>query len=169
MSATAVSLPAIPGDFSLRKLTLLIAGILLASFIAQWPGPRMADWQLFAFYDPGTILHGDLLLEKGYVPTVDFGYTAWLGPAALMAALGFAIFGRTPWTFLGLTLLTELVMAWALARILIATGIAQSWRRGNGLCVDRAADGDHAGVSDADASAGGDDDPAGAGGAGGGG
>jgi hypothetical protein len=116
---------AFPRSPSRLSLALLIAAILLLSFLFQWPANQAADWKLYTLYDPGTILKGDLLLAKGYIPTVDFGYTHGLIPL-LYGRVGFALFGRTPWTFLGLTFLTELAMAWALARILIATGLAAS-------------------------------------------
>ncbi len=108
------------------RLTGVIAAILLASFLAQWPTQQVADWKLFSFYDPGTILKGDWLLAKGLVPTVDFGYTHGL-VGLLYGRVGFALLGRTPWAFLALTLLVELGMAWGLARILVATGMARRW------------------------------------------
>jgi hypothetical protein len=107
-------------------LTALFALLLLASFVFQYPTSQVADWQLYSFYDPGTILKGDLLLEKGYVPTRDFGYTHGL-ISLLYGRVGFSLLGRTPGAFFALTLLTELGMAWALARIAVATGIARAW------------------------------------------
>jgi hypothetical protein len=106
------------------RLTVLFGALLLASFALQFPTGPVADWQLFSFYDPGTILKGDWLLEKGYVPTVDFGYTHGL-ISLVYGRVGFSVLGRTPWAFFVLTLLSELVMAWALARIVAATGLAR--------------------------------------------
>lgn len=105
-------------------LTLLFAAALLVSFFLQLPTWRVADWGQFAFYDPGTTLKGDMLLARGYVPTVDFGYTHGL-LSLLYGRLGFAILGRSPVAFLVLTLLLEMVMAWAIARILVAAGISR--------------------------------------------
>jgi hypothetical protein len=100
-------------------IATLLAVLLLLSFALQLPGPRVADWKLFAFYDPGTVLKGDWLLSKGYVPTVDFGYTHGL-VALLYGRIGFALLGRTPAAFFILTLLAETVMSWALARLVAA-------------------------------------------------
>ena len=97
----------------------LIALVLLVSFVAQVRGPKVADWSLFSFYDPGTTLKGDMLLAKGYVPTVDFGYTHGL-VSLLVGRAGFAVLGRTPRAYFLLTLGLEMVMAWPLARLLIA-------------------------------------------------
>jgi len=106
-------------ETSKTRLTALIALILGVSFFIQFPSTQAADWQLFSFYDPGTTIKGDILLAKNYVPTIDFGYTHGLIPLAFGRAV-FAVFGRTPFTYLGVTFFLELLMAGALARILIA-------------------------------------------------
>jgi hypothetical protein len=109
------------------RLTSLIAAILLASFLFQLPTSLtggVADWQEFAFYDPGTVLKGDMLLAKGYIPTVDFGYTHGL-LSLLYGRLGFALLGRSAWTFFALTLLCEFASAWAFARIALALRLSQ--------------------------------------------
>lgn len=97
-------------------LAAVLGGILLASFFLQLPTSQVGDWQQFAFYDPGTVLKGDVLLGKGYVPTVDFGYTHGL-LSLLYGRVGFAVVGRTAWGFWVLTLLCEMGMAWGFARI----------------------------------------------------
>jgi hypothetical protein len=104
----------------LWPLAGIIAGLLLINFLLRLPTSQVADWGQFAFYDPGTVLKGDLLLSKGYVPTVDFGYTHGL-LSLLFGHIGFGLLGRTPTAFFVLTLATEAVMAWAIARILRAT------------------------------------------------
>jgi hypothetical protein len=104
----------------LWPLAGIIAGLLLINFILRLPTSQVADWGQFAFYDPGTVLKGDLMLSKGYIPTVDFGYTHGL-LSLLFGHVGFALLGRTPAAFFTLTLATEAVMAWAIARILRAT------------------------------------------------
>ncbi len=109
------------------RLTSLIAAILLASFLFQLPTSLtggVADWQEFAFYDPGTVLKGDMLLAKGYLPTLDFGYTHGL-LSLLYGRIGFFLLGRSPWTFFALTLLCEFVIAWAFARIALALRLSQ--------------------------------------------
>ena len=105
-------------------LTVLFAAALLLSFLLQLPTWRVADWGQFAFYDPGTTLKGDMLLAKGYVPTVDFGYTHGL-LSLIYGRVGFGVLGRSPGAFLVLTLLLEMGMAWAVARILVAAGIGR--------------------------------------------
>ena len=105
-------------------LTGIFAVALLVSFFLQLPTWRVADWGQFAFYDPGTTLKGDMLLAKGYVPTVDFGYTHGL-LSLIYGRVGFAVLGRSPGAWLVLTLVTELVMAWAIARMLVAAGISR--------------------------------------------
>jgi hypothetical protein len=101
-----------------RLAALLIAGLLL-SFLLQYKTSRVADWALFSFYDPGTTIKGEYLLRQGLIPTIDFGYTHGL-LALAYGRLGFAALGLTPHAFLALTLLTEFVMAFALARIFTA-------------------------------------------------
>jgi hypothetical protein len=98
---------------------------VVTNFVLQWPGARVADWALSWFYDPGAVLKADALLEKGYVPTEDFGYTHGLLPLVL-ARVAFRLLGRAPWTYLALTLALEVVMAWGLARVLHAT--RAGWR-----------------------------------------
>ncbi len=105
-------------------LTGIFGVALLVSFFVQVPTWRVADWGQFAFYDPGTTLKGDMLLAKGYVPTVDFGYTHGLLPL-IYGRVGFAVLGRSPGAFLVLTLVAEMGMAWAVARILVAAGIGR--------------------------------------------
>jgi hypothetical protein len=111
---------------SRRVLALFgaIGGILLASFLLQLPTSQVGDWQQFAFYDPGTVLKGDVLLGKGYVPTVDFGYTHGL-LSLLYGRAGFAVVGRTAWGYWVLTLLCEMGMTWGFARMVRALGL--SW------------------------------------------
>ncbi len=104
-------------------LAVLIAGMLLVNFALRLPTAQVADWGQFAFYDPGTVLKGDMLLSKGYVPTVDFGYTHGL-LSLLYGRIGFAILGRSAAAFLVLTLAAEMVMAWAMGRILVAAGVS---------------------------------------------
>ncbi len=60
---------------SIWKMTGWLLLMVAVNFILRLPTWRSADWGQFAFYDPGTVLKGDMLLSKGYVPTVDFGYT----------------------------------------------------------------------------------------------
>jgi hypothetical protein len=115
--------PPLPTPFAFRRpwpLAAVIAALLLLNFLLRLPTWQVADWGQFAFYDPGTVLKGDLLLAKGYVPTLDFGYTHGL-LSLLYGHLGFALLGRTPTAFFLLTLATEAVMAWALARFFRAT------------------------------------------------
>jgi hypothetical protein len=100
-------------------LAALIAAVLLLSFVVQYRTPRVADWAQFSFYDPGTTIKGESLLRHGLTPTIDFGYTHGL-LALLYGRIGFAALGLTPQAFLALTLLTEFVMAIALARLFTA-------------------------------------------------
>ncbi len=116
--------PPPPGLPRLLPLTALIAGILLALFLLQLPTSQVGDWQQFAFYDPGTVLKGDMLLQKGYVPTIDFGYTHGL-LSLLFARAGFALLGRSALTFWILTLLCELGIAWGFARMVRALRLSR--------------------------------------------
>ncbi len=106
-------------------LTGVVALLLLINFLLRLPTVQVADWGQFAFYDPGTVIKGDMLLAKGYIPTVDFGYTHGL-LSLLYGRVGFAILRRTPASYLVFTMLTELVMAWAIARIFIALRVPRA-------------------------------------------
>ncbi|HTV49431.1 MAG TPA: hypothetical protein VMG59_13415 [Phycisphaerae bacterium] len=109
-----------------RKFVILacvIATILMFSFFSQLP--TIADWSLFAFWAPGSILKGDLLISMGMRPAVDFGYTYGLAVLEI-ARWGFALLGRTPSAFLIMTAVMEILMAFALARLAVALRL--SWQ-----------------------------------------
>ncbi|MCL2647526.1 MAG: hypothetical protein FWD61_11065 [Phycisphaerales bacterium] len=120
-----LELKRVKGGLGVRGMTLLVAGVLVVSFLAQLPTYRVADWAEFAFYDAGTVIKGDMLVAKGYVPTVDFGYTHGL-LSLLYGRVGFAVFGRGAWGYLGLMVLGEMGMAWGLARVLVAMRVRRA-------------------------------------------
>ena len=98
------------------------AAVLIASMAVHFA--VVYNFQFFAFYDPGTAFHGLALLDKGYVPTVDFGYThgllslefsrAWMG-----------VFGRTPGAFVAAVVALQLVIAWGLARLAVRFALSR--------------------------------------------
>lgn len=109
---------------------LLFAAVLLGTLALQLPG--IADFQKFGFYDEGAWMHLDEQVARGAVPTVDIGYS--YGAVALLASRAwFAVFGRTPWAFIGFVMACNLAAAWGVARILAATG--STWKRAGLACV----------------------------------
>ncbi len=93
------------------KLFFTIASILVLVQIFELP--KIADWSLFAFFDPGTAFKGDVLISAGLRPGIDFGYTHGLA-SLIFAHWGLKIFGRTPAGFILTTTCLEIMMAGAM-------------------------------------------------------
>lgn len=110
---------------------LVYGGILIALMLIQLP--RVADWALFSFFDPGTAIKGDVLISMGMKPAIDFGYTHGLA-TLIFAHIGFAILGRTPWAYLAMTAFLELLMGMAIARFAAAMKL-KSWPRVFLICA----------------------------------
>lgn len=73
------------------KLLVAIVGVLILVQIFELP--KIADWSLFAFYDPGTAFKGDVLISAGLKPGIDFGYTHGLA-SLIFAHWALKFFGR---------------------------------------------------------------------------
>ena len=69
----------------------------------------------FATADQGANLTTQSLLDRGLVPTVDFGYQYGLLPL-LIGRSWFALLGRTPQAYAAAMLIVDLLIAWGLAR-----------------------------------------------------
>jgi hypothetical protein len=95
-----------------RLPALILA--LTVTFLAQYP--MSYDFANFVFYDPGVSLRTDLLIARGYVPTIDFGYNYGLLPLLIGRAF-FAVAGRTPAGYLLFMFLTEALIVWGMWRL----------------------------------------------------
>jgi hypothetical protein len=93
----------------------LVEAIVLA--IAQLP--LSMSWDTFAFMDQGANLAIQNLLGRGLLPTVDFGYLYGLLPL-LVGRVWFSVFGLTPIAYAGAMLVVDLLIAWGLARCILA-------------------------------------------------
>jgi hypothetical protein len=115
-----------PTCFDIRALTaLLLLEVLVLSLVQL---PLSLSWESFAFMDPGANLAVQTLLDRGLVPTVDFGYIYGLLPL-LIGRLWFSVLGLTPFAYAAAMLVVDLLIAWGLARCLSAlkaglTGVA---------------------------------------------
>jgi hypothetical protein len=107
------------GRFSLgyRALTLLFLAEVLVLALARLP--LSLSWANFAFMDEGANLAVQTLLDRGLVPTVDFGYGYGLLPL-LIGRLWFGLLGRTPAAYAAAMLVVDFVIAWGLARCIAA-------------------------------------------------
>ena len=77
--------------------------------------PVGLDFSSFVFMDQGANLTVQRLLDRGRIPTIDFGYHYGLLPL-LIGRLWFALLGRTPQAYAGAMLIFDLLITWGLAR-----------------------------------------------------
>ncbi len=108
-------------------LFLRLSGLLL--LLQLFELPKIADWSLFAFFDPGTAFKGDVLISAGLRPAIDFGYTHGL-LSLIFAHRALAILGRTPTGFILITSFLEILMAGAITlfmRAIDATKLSRLW------------------------------------------
>jgi|GEM_PF-1085774 len=109
------------------KLLVAIVGVLILVQIFELP--KIADWSLFAFYDPGTAFKGDVLISAGLKPGIDFGYTHGLA-SLIFAHWALKFFGRNPTGYIITTALLEMAMAGAITlfmRSIKASRMAVAW------------------------------------------
>ena len=114
--------------FGFRGRTLIALLLAEVTVLALVQLPLSLSWDTFAFMDQGANLSVQTLLDRGLVPTVDFGYLYGLLPL-LIGRLWFGLFGLTPSAYAAAMLVVDLLIAWGLARCLLAmkagpTGIA---------------------------------------------
>ena len=103
--------------FRLRTLVIVFAAESLLLGVIQLP--QSLDFISFAIMDRGTNLTVQRLLDRGLVPTVDFGYQYGLA-ALLVGRAWFALFGRTPEAYALVMLVFDVLVAWGLARCAFA-------------------------------------------------
>jgi len=98
--------------FSIELIALMIARL-----------PETMNFEAFAFGDRGANLTLQYLVANGYRPAIDFGYHYGLLPI-LVARGWFAIFGASPFAYQLAMLACNLLLAWALAKILTHLPVA---------------------------------------------
>jgi hypothetical protein len=113
--------PSLLGDwrFGFRGRTLIALLLAEVTVLAIAQLPLSLSWDTFAFMDQGANLSVQTLLDRGLVPTVDFGYLYGLLPL-LIGRLWFGLFGLTPSAYAAAMLVVDLLIAWGLARCLLA-------------------------------------------------
>jgi hypothetical protein len=103
-----------------RRVALL--AFFLASGSLAWAAlklPVIASAEGFLFLDYGANLTLQHLLDAGYRPVVDFFYPYGLLP--LLAGRGaLGLLGRTPWAYLALVGVCHGLLAWGMARVVVA-------------------------------------------------
>ena len=99
--------------FRLHTLVAVFVAESLALALVQLPVGL--DFSSFVFMDQGANLTVQRLLDRGRIPTIDFGYHYGLLPL-LIGRLWFALLGRTPEAYAGAMLIFDLLIAWGLAR-----------------------------------------------------
>ena len=99
--------------FRLRTLIALFMAESLALALLQLP--LTLDFSSFMLMDQGSNLTVQKLLDRGLIPTVDFGYQYGL-LALLIGRTWFALLGRTPEAYAAAMLIFNLLIAWGLAR-----------------------------------------------------
>jgi hypothetical protein len=102
--------------------SVLFAEVLLL-FIVHLPDAFQLD--NFAFFDTGANLTAQYLIERGYRPGVDFGYLYGL-LGLFTGRFWFGLTGATPLSYEAAMLVCDILVAWAIARLLSAlqVGIA---------------------------------------------
>lgn len=91
---------------------LLLAEVLVLTVVRL---PMSLSWDNFAFMDQGANLAVQTLLDRGLVPTVDFGYIYGLLPL-LIGRFWFRLVGLSPYAYAAAMLIVDLLIAWGLAR-----------------------------------------------------
>ena len=81
--------------------------------------PLSLSWDDFAFMDQGANFAVQTLLDRGLVPTVDFGYIYGL-LALLIGRFWFSLVGLNPYAYAAAMLIVDILIAWGLARCLSA-------------------------------------------------
>jgi hypothetical protein len=99
--------------FRLRTLIALFMAESLALALLQLP--LTLDFSSFMLMDQGSNLTVQKLLDRGLIPTVDFGYQYGL-LALLIGRTWFALLGQTPEAYAAAMLVFDLLIAWGLAR-----------------------------------------------------
>lgn len=93
------------------------SGLLLSLGLLAWTAvklPMSGRLSLFLCLDYGSNLTSKALLDRGDRPSVDFFYCYALLPLAVERAW-FALFGLTPWAYLGATAVCQIGIGWGLA------------------------------------------------------
>jgi hypothetical protein len=103
--------------FGARTLIVVLLSEVVVLALAHLP--LSLSWDAFAFMDEGANLSVQTLLDRGLVPTVDFGYPYGLLPL-LMGRLWFGVFGLTPVAYAAAMMVIDLLIAWGLARCISA-------------------------------------------------
>jgi hypothetical protein len=99
--------------FGLWTLTAVLMAESLVLGLLQMPANL--DFLSFAIMDRGANLTVQKLLDRGLVPTVDFGYQYGL-LALVFGRSWFALLGRSPEAYALAMIVFDLVIAWGLAR-----------------------------------------------------
>lgn len=109
-----------PGPGRGRRVLVLTAAFAAGSLaLAAFQWPRSMSFEWFAFGDLGANLTVQRLLDRGLVPSVDFGYLYGLLPL-LVGRAWFAAFGRTPAAYVAAMVVFDVLIAWGLARCVAA-------------------------------------------------
>ena len=104
-------------QFGMRILIALLIAEVLVLALARLP--LSLSWDDFAFMDQGANLAVQTLLDRGLVPTVDFGYIYGL-LALLIGRFWFSLVGLNPYAYAAAMLIVDILIAWGLARCLSA-------------------------------------------------
>jgi hypothetical protein len=96
--------------FGLWTLTAVFMAESLVLGLLQ--RPANLDFLSFALMDRGANLSVQKLLDRGLVPTIDFGYQYGL-LALVFGRSWFALWGRTPEAYALSMLVFDLVIAWS--------------------------------------------------------
>lgn len=99
--------------FRLRTLVAVFVTESLALALVQLPVDL--DFGSFVIMDQGANLTVQRLLDRGRIPTIDFGYHYGL-LTLLIGRLWFALLGRAPETYALAMLIFDLLITWGLAR-----------------------------------------------------
>jgi hypothetical protein len=99
-----------------------VLGLILAVELFAFAAlklPTIGRLELFLFRDWGSNLTVQDLLDRGLIPIRDFHYPYGLLPLAVGRAW-FGTFGLTPWAYLAAVAACHLLVAWGLARAVLA-------------------------------------------------
>ena len=111
-----------PRPWRPRWLPLLFIVELLTVTLLQTPNELFFR---FGFSDSGSSLTIDVLIRRGYRPTIDFGYIYGLLPL-LLNRVWFAVVGATPQACWWAIVVCDIMLAWGLARFAAAQRVVDA-------------------------------------------
>jgi hypothetical protein len=105
------------------KIWLIFTLLSIAGYVIRYPQLEAQFENIFT--DLGANFKADLLITKGYAPTIDFNYLYGLLSLAI-GRVWFSVFGRSPQAFYAFVLVCYVFSSAALARVAVIANLRKS-------------------------------------------